>query len=130
MYNCAAPWMRGSIRMRGRTTSARQHWCAEAYRCAAPWSARNHAEMKRPLGRARAAPWRVATCKRHGHEMRGTIRRENPRKQGCAAALTDRGTIANNDVNEAATNEMTRGAATIKKMHLTFVTDGTDVTLL
>jgi len=108
-YNCASPWVRGSKRMRGRKTSARQHWCAATYRCAAPWSARHHGETKRPYGRAE-------TCKRYGHEMRGIIRRENQRKQGCAAALAVRGTISNNDVNEAATNEMTRGAATIKKL--------------
>src|SRR6218665_2329972 len=41
--------------------------------------------------------------------------RENPLKQGCAAALTVRGTIANNDVNEAATNETIRVAAIHKK---------------
>src|SRR6218665_3881132 len=65
---------------------------------------------------ARAAPWRVATCKRYGHEMRGTIRRDNRRKQWCAAALTVRGTIANNDVDEAATNETIRVAAIHKKI--------------
>src|SRR6218665_1218685 len=88
----AAPWMSSNIRVRGTTQRRRD-----------------------PLA-ARAAPWRVATCKRYGHEVRGTIRRDNPRKQGCAEALTVRSTIANNDVNEAATNETSRVAAVHKKI--------------
>src|SRR6218665_3813470 len=90
--------------------------------------ARHHGRRRDHLA-ARSAPWRVATCKRYGHELRGTLRQENPRKQECAAALTGRDTIANNDVNEAVTNEMTRVAATIKKRNLTTVTDGTYVTM-
>src|SRR6218665_3591193 len=88
----AAPWMSRNIRVRGTTQRRRDHLAA------------------------RVPPWRVATCKRYGHEMRSTIRRDNPRKQLCAAALTVRGTIANNDVNEAATNETPRVAAVHKKI--------------
>src|SRR6218665_3414243 len=51
----------------------------------------------------------------------------------CAAtqlrgSIHERGTIANIDVNEAATNETIRVAA-IHKKNNTFVTDGTDVTI-
>src|SRR6218665_3056177 len=94
----AAPWMSGNIRVRGTTQRRRDHMAAGA-------------EL-----------WRLATCKRYGHEMRGTIRRDNPRRQGWAAALTVRGTIANNDVNEAATNETPRVAAVHK--HIIYVCNG------
>jgi len=38
-------------------------------------------------------------------------------------------TFADCEVNEATTNETTRGAATIKNINPTFVTDGTDVAM-
>src|SRR6218665_1982527 len=100
---------RPHVELRGSTGEDDEAFCRARHH-----GVRGTTQRRRDHLAARAAPFRVATCKRYGHEMRGTIRRENPRKQKYAAALTVRGTIANNDVNEAATNEMTCGAATIK----------------
>src|SRR6218665_3277093 len=95
--------MRGRIHERG-TMDERQHTSAR------------HPQRRRDHLATRAAPCRVATCKRYGHEMRGTISRENQRKQGCAPVLTVRGTIANNDVNETATKETPFVAAVHKNI--------------
>src|SRR6218665_518430 len=155
MRQCAAIWRTARrqrtdawplVELRGSLYNCAHHGCAAVYECAAERRVRGNAGARQHTGArhhgvrgttqrrkdhsaARAEPWSVGTCKRHGRKMRGTIRRENPRKHGCAEALTVRGTIANIDVNEAATNEMIRCAATIKK-NLTFVTDVTDVTLI
>src|SRR6218665_2817513 len=71
----------------------------------------------RVRGTTDAWPQRRAAALKRGiiHE-RGTIHRENPRKQGCAAALTVRGTIDNNDVNKTATNETPHVAVVHKKI--------------
>src|SRR6218665_599341 len=75
----------------------------------------------------RASPWRV----RGSIRMRGTTDARKTQMRGHTDARQHtrmRGTIADSDVNAAATNETTRSAAIHKKY--TFVTDGTDVTLL
>src|SRR6218665_601959 len=101
---CAAPWDASTQR------TARQHGTRHTENCAAAWD---------------AAPGRTA---RHY----GARKYESARHHRRAATVTrgsihERGTIANIDVNEAATNETIRVAAIHKKY--TFVTDGTDVTV-
>src|SRR6218665_1463515 len=102
----AAPWVSGGIQVRGTmergsmrvrgTTDARLQRRAAAYTNAA----------QRMSGNIR---------------VRGSITRA--RKHGCAAtqlrgSIHERGTIANIDVNEAATNETIRVAAIHKKYNI------------
>src|SRR6218665_939109 len=129
----------GHIRRCAVHINARHHGCAAAYKFAAERRVRGNTGARQHTGArhhgvsgtmqrrrdhlaALAAPWRVATCKQYGHEMRGTIRRENPRKQGCAAAWRVRGNMTSarrhdeRAVPEPATNETPRAPAIHKKI--------------
>src|SRR6218665_356870 len=118
---------------RGNTENCAETWDAATQRTARQHGTRQHRELRGTMGRGNtensAAEWDAAVrgiARKHGTRQH-IERRDNPRKQGCAAALTGRGTIANNDVNEAARTKRPASRQFIKKY--TFVTADTDVTV-
>ena len=105
----AAPWVSGGIQVRGTMERG---------------SMRVHGTTDARLQRRAAACTNAAPRMSGNIRVRGSITRA--RQHGCAAphicaatetrgSIPERGTIANIDVNEAATNETIRVAQSIKK---------------